>query len=243
MSQNSDITLNKKAFAKNNMDQITSNLFLSSVFAAKNQKCLERHQIQNVLSILSYSSSDYKNLHQKYDLSEGSSQSRSHQKNTGPSPPKKSSSFDKLSEVKLKKIGPNIPQAVDKNENSRTYKIYSDIADVPGTADKIRLILPECIQFIHQKRKLSENVLVHCVAGKSRSASVVIAYLMAVTNTSFESVYKKIRSKREVNPNSGYEKMLKDLDVAPLQKLLNLTEENYAEEAAQFYSDFCQMDQ
>jgi dual specificity phosphatase 12 len=36
----------------------------------------------------------------------------------------------------------------------------------------------DCSEFIRQHRDQGRNVLVHCHAGKSRSASIVIAYLM-----------------------------------------------------------------
>ena len=39
--------------------------------------------------------------------------------------------------------------------------------------------LVEAVDFIHSARQAGANVVVHCAQGKSRSATVVVAYLMA----------------------------------------------------------------
>ena len=58
------------------------------------------------------------------------------------------------------------------------------------------------------------NVLVHCVAGISRSASVVLAYLMWKENMSFEEALEYLKGLRPiVEPNDGFVKQLKDFEV------------------------------
>lgn len=60
-------------------------------------------------------------------------------------------------------------------------------------------------------------VLVHCWAGVSRSASIVIAYLMKLKNLSFLEAYQHVKKYRNIiDPNEGfcdqlvnYENMLK----------------------------------
>lgn len=55
-------------------------------------------------------------------------------------------------------------------------------------------------------------VLVHCMAGVSRSASVVIYYLMKSKGISYEKAYRYVESKRPiVNPNSGFVKTLRSV--------------------------------
>lgn len=57
------------------------------------------------------------------------------------------------------------------------------------------------------KKYIDENkgVLVHCRAGVSRSASIVIAYLMKYHNLSFSQAQNYLRSRRPIiNPNAGF---------------------------------------
>lgn len=54
------------------------------------------------------------------------------------------------------------------------------------------------------------KVLVHCVAGVSRSASVVIAYIMKELGLSYDTAFTLVRKSRGiVSPNSGFEKQLR----------------------------------
>jgi protein-tyrosine phosphatase len=57
------------------------------------------------------------------------------------------------------------------------------------------------------------NVLVHCAAGVSRSATLVLAYIMTENNMKFDDALKYVRKNRpEVEPNSGFERRLYQLE-------------------------------
>ena len=56
----------------------------------------------------------------------------------------------------------------------------------------------------------NEKVLVHCWAGASRSATIVIVYIMWKYKTSAEDAINYVLQKRtSVLPNSGFQKQLK----------------------------------
>lgn len=69
----------------------------------------------------------------------------------------------------------------------------------------------ECIKFIEENLALGRNVLVHCHAGVSRSATIVIAYLMAKYNMFANEATDFLKSKREcIQPNDRFLQNLKD---------------------------------
>ena len=48
------------------------------------------------------------------------------------------------------------------------------------------------------------NILVHCTAGKSRSATIVVAYLMRKNGQSLDTVMKHVRDKRSIAPSTNF---------------------------------------
>lgn len=89
-----------------------------------------------------------------------------------------------------------------------TYECIN-IADLPDAP--LLSILDKSIEFI-EKALNSENgnVLVHCTQGVSRSASVLIAYLMKSQNIPYCRAYEITAIARpQICPNYGFEKQLK----------------------------------
>ena len=67
----------------------------------------------------------------------------------------------------------------------------------------------ECLNFI----KGEEKVLVHYMAGASRSATIVIAYLMWTKKMKFDEALNFVISKRPlVDPNDGFREQLKKFE-------------------------------
>lgn len=59
----------------------------------------------------------------------------------------------------------------------------------------------------------NKNIIVHCAAGMSRSASLVIAYLMIENRWSYEETFNFVKNKRPIiQPNIGFVKQLKSLE-------------------------------
>ncbi len=67
----------------------------------------------------------------------------------------------------------------------------------------------DCIAFMTEVVSQKQSILVHCAAGVSRSASVVIAYIMYTQKLKFKDAYEVVRSKRPcVRPNPGFIRQL-----------------------------------
>ena len=67
------------------------------------------------------------------------------------------------------------------------------------------------IDFIERHRKYT-SVFVHCFYGVSRSASIVIAYLMKKNKWQFERAVLEVKEKRIINPNCGFIRQLQNFE-------------------------------
>ena len=70
-----------------------------------------------------------------------------------------------------------------------------------------------CYRFMEQARKSGYGCLVHCAMGISRSATIVLYYLMRRTNKTFDEARAFLKAKREIiDPNDGFEKQLRSIE-------------------------------
>ena len=88
----------------------------------------------------------------------------------------------------------------------KKLKISQKIINIDDSPkENILKFFKECILYIEN----SDKILVHCMAGVSRSATIVIAYLMWKTHSSFNDTYLFIKKRRpEIDPNNGFRKQL-----------------------------------
>jgi protein phosphatase slingshot len=64
--------------------------------------------------------------------------------------------------------------------------------------------------FIEEAHAANGKVLVHCVQGKSRSTSIVIAYLLRKRGMSLDDALALVKARRPIaRPNAGFMKQLK----------------------------------
>jgi protein-tyrosine phosphatase len=88
--------------------------------------------------------------------------------------------------------------------------VYKCISLLDTSESDLLTILPECFEFVDQACAQGGKVLLHCFAGKSRSASVAIAYVMKSTFVSLLDAFRLVREKRPcAMPNTGFMKQLK----------------------------------
>lgn len=90
-----------------------------------------------------------------------------------------------------------------------------NILDLPET--KIYSYFEESFAFIDEARRKG-CVLVHCNAGVSRSATIVIAYVMFKLKLSYTEAFKKVKDTRpSICPNSGFIEQLKQYELVTLR--------------------------
>ncbi|KAI4345571.1 hypothetical protein L6164_012679 [Bauhinia variegata] len=86
--------------------------------------------------------------------------------------------------------------------NDFVYKIIQ-VADRTDT--NLREHFDECFHFIDEAKRLGGGVLVHCFVGRSRSVTIVVAYLMKTRRMTLTQALQHVKSIRPVAaPNPGF---------------------------------------
>jgi protein-tyrosine phosphatase len=94
-------------------------------------------------------------------------------------------------------------------ENDKKYK-YINLFWKDNFRQNILVQLDPLCEKIYKEVSRGRNVFVHCYAGISRSASIIIAYLIKYNQMTYYSAYKHLHSIRSIiNPNSGFIEQLK----------------------------------
>lgn len=101
----------------------------------------------------------------------------------------------------------DIPFFCDKCENIR---ISVDDNLKIEEIDKLYEYFDKAADFINSKLLNNKNILVHCYAGKQRSASIIIVYLMKYCDLSLKNSIIVLKSKREIvfTPTINFKKSL-----------------------------------
>uniref|UniRef100_A0A3B3QHE8 Dual specificity phosphatase 19b n=1 Tax=Paramormyrops kingsleyae TaxID=1676925 RepID=A0A3B3QHE8_9TELE len=116
--------------------------------------------------------------------------------------------LDTLKELKVSHIL-NVGYGVENiSPDLFVYKTLN-ILDLPET--DITSYFHETSQFIDQVKAEGGVVLVHCNAGVSRSAAIVIGYLMSREGLAFNAALALVKAARPaIRPNPGFYEQLKD---------------------------------
>lgn len=82
----------------------------------------------------------------------------------------------------------------------------------------IKQFFDEAIDFIHKARLKNGCVLVHCLAGISRSTTLAVAYVMTVTEMPWYEALNVVRAARKgANPNFGFQRQLQNFEFTTLK--------------------------
>lgn len=95
--------------------------------------------------------------------------------------------------------------ATELTETRFDYKI--DLFDGVNELNTFNDNIEKTVDYINEKMNANKIVLVHCMAGASRSATVIIYYLMKYNKMTFSNAYNYVKQKRSiVNINKWFYK-------------------------------------
>ncbi|XP_055447827.1 dual specificity protein phosphatase 9 isoform X1 [Psammomys obesus] len=127
----------------------------------------------------------------------------------------------KLNICYILNVTPNLPNLFEKNGDFH----YKQIPISDHWSQNLSQFFPEAIEFIDEALSQNCGVLVHCLAGVSRSVTVTVAYLMQKLHISLNDAYDLVkRKKSNISPNFNFMRQLLDFE-----RSLHL-EENRSEE-------------
>ncbi|KAF2986529.1 hypothetical protein EK904_010300 [Melospiza melodia maxima] len=125
---------------------------------------------------------------------------------------KDSTNLDVLGKYGIKyilNVTPNLPNMF---EHDGEFK-YKQIPISDHWSQNLSQFFPEAIAFIDEARSKKCGILVHCLAGISRSVTVTVAYLMQKLNLSLNDAYDFVkRKKSNISPNFNFMGQLLDFE-------------------------------
>lgn len=125
---------------------------------------------------------------------------------------KDSTNLDVLGRYNIKyilNVTPNLPNMFEHDRRFRYKKI--PISD--HWSQNLSQFFPEAISFIDEARSKQCGILVHCLAGISRSVTVTVAYLMQRLHLSLNDAYDFVkRKKSNISPNFNFMGQLLDFE-------------------------------
>ena len=133
--------------------------------------------------------------------------------------------IEQLKEKGIKKVLSVMEISECPEYNPEEFKhLKFDIDDIE--AQNIIQYFGECLKFI----KGNDKILVHCMVGASRSATIVIAYIMWTKKMKFDEAFEFVKSKREiVSPNDGFQSQLKIFEELLIKNNYDIDKINFKE--------------
>ncbi|XP_046986510.1 dual specificity protein phosphatase Mpk3 [Schistocerca americana] len=102
-------------------------------------------------------------------------------------------------------VTPDLPNVF---EDSGSIK-YMQIPIADHWSQNLASFFPKAIEFIDEARNNGKGVLVHCVAGVSRSVTITVAYLMNKLSLSLNDAFNLVRSRKSnIAPNFHFMEQL-----------------------------------
>lgn len=116
-----------------------------------------------------------------------------------------------------------------------TYLCIS-AADLPS--QNLTQHFRQSIVFMHESRLKGEGCLVHCLAGVSRSVTLVVAYIMTVTGLGWQEALAAVRVARPcAGPNLGFQRQLQEFETTQASQFREWLRTEYKENPFQDEAD------
>ena len=105
----------------------------------------------------------------------------------------------------------------DVQHNDKSYKnvklLQLPINDTSKNKSILNKYIDKCMKFINECSQAKCKIVIHCSAGVSRSATVVLVYLMLYKKWNLYDSFVYLRSKRKyIYPNKGFWELLMDIE-------------------------------
>jgi atypical dual specificity phosphatase len=96
--------------------------------------------------------------------------------------------------------------ALDASSAKNCNRVWICVEDRVQAEEQMVLALPQAVEQLHEWLSGTDNIVfVHCQSGISRSATVVMAYLMKCCALELMVAYEQVyRSRPVINPNDGF---------------------------------------
>lgn len=102
-------------------------------------------------------------------------------------------------------VTPDLPNVFEESGSIR----YMQIPIADHWSQNLAKFFPKAIEFIDEARSNQKGVLVHCLAGVSRSVTITVAYLMYKMSLSLNDAFNLVRSRKSnIAPNFHFMEQL-----------------------------------
>eukprot|EP00270_Netrium_digitus_P018637 TRINITY_DN7117_c0_g1_i1.p1 TRINITY_DN7117_c0_g1~~TRINITY_DN7117_c0_g1_i1.p1 ORF type:complete len:208 (+),score=61.68 TRINITY_DN7117_c0_g1_i1:235-858(+) len=92
---------------------------------------------------------------------------------------------------------------------------YTVVEVDDAVSENLAAHFDHCFSAIDDARSHGRGILVHCLAGMSRSVTVVVAYLMKTKGMSFREALFYVKQRRAIaQPNSGFVRQLEQFEAS-----------------------------
>jgi protein-tyrosine phosphatase len=119
-----------------------------------------------------------------------------------------------LKKYNIKNVLTIMPKCDDCSKMTKYDNIrYLQIDKQDIKTENLKNEFDKTYNFIDDAVNKKENVLIHCRAGKSRSPTILAAYLMKKYDVTSEEALEHLKQHRKIiKPNSGFRKQLDDYE-------------------------------